>query len=62
MRHLSAGAGVGLTIKNSRLVVDPHARNRWRLAELLAQSDYCQPRAPAEREWVDAPPSERGLL
>jgi antitoxin ChpS len=53
--RLSAGAKVGLVVDNGRLVVEPHPRPRYTLAELLAASDYSQPQPPEEREWVDAP-------
>jgi antitoxin ChpS len=60
--QLEAGAKVGLTVENGRLFVEPHARKRYTLAELLAQSDYSQPLTPEERKWVDAPPAGRELL
>ncbi|MGK9086155.1 antitoxin [Brucella intermedia] len=53
--HLSAGAKVGLVVDNGRLVVEPKARPRYTMAELLAASDYSQPRLAEEREWIDAP-------
>ena len=53
--HLTAGAKVGLAVDNGRLVVEPDARPRYTMAELLAASDYSQPQPPEEREWVDAP-------
>lgn len=53
--HLSAGAKVELAVDNGRLLVEPKARPRYTMAELLAASDYSQPQAPEEREWVDAP-------
>ncbi|WGF90785.1 AbrB/MazE/SpoVT family DNA-binding domain-containing protein [Marinivivus vitaminiproducens] len=53
--HLSAGAQVGLTVDNGRLVIEPKARPRYTMAELLAASDYAQPQPSEEREWVDAP-------
>ncbi len=53
--QLSAGATVGLAVDNGRLVVEPKARPRYTMAELLAASDYSQPQPPEEREWVDAP-------
>jgi len=53
--HLTAGAKVGLAIDNGRLVVEPKARPRYTMAELLASSDYSQPQPAEEREWVDAP-------
>lgn len=53
--HLSAGAKVGLAVDNGRLVVEPKARPRYTMAELLAASDYSQPQPAEEREWIDAP-------
>ncbi len=53
--HLHAGATVGLLVDQGRLVIDPHPRPRYTLAELLAASDYSQPQPAEEREWVDAP-------
>jgi len=60
--HLTAGAQVGLTVDNGRLVVELHPRRRYTLAELLAASDYSQPQPPEEREWVDAPATGREPL
>ncbi|MDE2514649.1 MAG: antitoxin [Rhodospirillales bacterium] len=54
MLHLSAGAQVGLAVDHGRLIVEPQARPRYTMAELLAASDYSQPQPAAEREWVDA--------
>ena len=53
--HLTAGAKVGLAVDNGRLVVEPHPRPHYTLAELLAASDYSQPQPSEERKWVDAP-------
>ncbi len=38
---------------------DAIVKRRYKLAELLAQSDYLQPQLPEEREWVDAPAAGR---
>jgi antitoxin ChpS len=59
--HLKAGATVGVSVNGGRLVVEPHPRRRYTLAELLAASDYSQPQPPEEREWVDAPAVGREL-
>src|SRR3546814_12336900 len=40
--RLTAGAEVGLAVDNGRLVVEPKARPRYTMAELLASSDYSQ--------------------
>lgn len=60
--HLRPGATVGVSVDGDRLVVDPKPRPRYTLAELLAASDYTQPQAPGEREWVDAPAVGRELI
>jgi len=60
--HLGAGAKVGLTVDDGRLVVEPQSRPRYTLAELLAASDYSEPQPPEDREWVDAPAAGRELL
>lgn len=60
--RVGAGAKVGLAVEHGRLVVEPHPRKRYTLAELLAQSDYSQALTPEERAWVDAPAVGRELL
>jgi antitoxin ChpS len=60
--HLAAGSKVGLAVDHGRLVVEPQARPRYTLAELLAASDYSQPQPAEEREWVDAAVAGRELL
>lgn len=51
---LTAGSKVRLAVENGRLIVEPSARPRYTMAELLAASDYSQPQPLEEREWVDA--------
>jgi antitoxin ChpS len=60
--HLKAGATVGLAVDGERLVMQPRPKTRYTLEELLADSDYSQPRTPEEQEWLDAPPVGRELL
>lgn len=60
--HLSAGAMVGLAVDNGRLVVEPKARPRYTLDELLAQCDATAELAAEDREWLDARPVGRELL
>lgn len=55
MLGLNAGAKVGLAVDSGRLVVEPRARPRCTMAELLAASDYSLAQPPEEREWIDAP-------
>lgn len=50
--RLQAGATVSMTISDGHLVIDPKPRPRYTLAELLANSDFSQPQAAEERDWV----------
>jgi antitoxin ChpS len=59
---LSAGAEVGLTVNDGRLVVHPLAKKRYSLAELLAASDYTPSPPSEDREWAGGPAMGRELL
>jgi hypothetical protein len=41
---------------------EPKERQRYTLAQLLADSDCSQPMLPEERKWVDALPVGREFL
>ncbi|WP_225772564.1 AbrB/MazE/SpoVT family DNA-binding domain-containing protein [Inquilinus sp. Marseille-Q2685] len=60
--HLDAGAKVGLTVDNGRLVIEPQGRPRYTLDELLAQCDPSADLTPEDREWLDAKPVGSELL
>jgi antitoxin ChpS len=60
--RLKAGARVGVTVENGRLIVEPDMRPHYTLSELLAASDYSRPQPAAAREWVDAPSAGGELL
>jgi antitoxin ChpS len=60
--QLQAGATVSIGIEGGRLVVAPQTRRRYTMSELLAASDYSQPRSPEEQEWVDAPAMGQEIL
>jgi antitoxin ChpS len=51
--HLKAGAAVGIAVDGGRLIVEAAAQPRYTLAELLAASDYSQPRSNEEQDWVN---------
>ncbi|ENF3520678.1 TPA: type II toxin-antitoxin system antitoxin PemI [Escherichia coli] len=46
---------VGMVIDNGRLIVEPHRRPQYSLAELLTQCDPNAEISAEEREWLDAP-------
>jgi antitoxin ChpS len=54
--NLQAGAEVGIAVESGRLIVEPRARRRYTLHELLAQCDPNAPRATEEQEWLDNKP------
>jgi len=54
--QLKVGAAVSVEVADGRLVVDPQPKPRYTLEELLALSDFSQPLAEEDREWLDAPP------
>ncbi len=62
MLNLAVGAHVGLTVKDGRLVIEPEPEPYYTLEELLAGSDYSQPRSAEDQEWLDAPPVGRELI
>jgi len=60
--HLAAGAKVGLTVDNGRLVVEPKARPHYTLDELLAQCDAAAEPTAEDRDWLEARPVGSELL
>ena len=60
--NLKAGATVGLAVEGERLILQPQAKPRYTLEELLAASDYSQPMSAEDREWIDAPHVGRELI
>jgi antitoxin ChpS len=60
--HLQPGAKVGLAVHSGRLVVEPRARPRYTLDELLARCNPKARRTRKEKEWLDNKPAGRELL
>lgn len=45
--------------RSAMIEADAIVKHRYKLVELLAQSDYSHPPTVDEREWLDAPPVGR---
>ncbi len=60
--NLGVGAPVGIGVENGRLVIEPKARPRYTLDELLAQCDRDEPPSSEDRVWLDAKPVGKELL
>ena len=54
--HLSAGAKVGLSVDNGRLIVVPETKTHYSLAELIAKCDPAAEINEEDREWLDIKP------
>ena len=59
---LSPNTQVGLSVSEGRLIVDPHPRPRYTLAELMGQCDLSAPATEESRAWLEAEPVGREIL
>ncbi len=59
--HLHAGATVGVTVADGRLVVEPQ-RRRYTLEELLAQCDPKAKMTDDDRQWLESEATGGELL
>lgn len=60
--RLRPGAKVGIAVESGRLVVEPQARPRYTLQELLAQCDPDARRSKEDREWLRGKPAGGELV
>ena len=60
--ELGVGARVDITVEKGRLIVEPRARPRYSLDELLAQCDATDALPAEDRDWMDAKPVGKELL
>lgn len=57
--HMQPNASVGVSVKEGKLIIDPHPRCRYTLAELIAQCDPEAPRTAEDSAWLNDAPSGR---
>lgn len=60
--HLNAGAKVGMSVEDGRLVIEPQPRPHYTLDELLAKCDGTADPTLEDREWLDTEPVGNELL
>jgi antitoxin ChpS len=53
---------VGLSVSQGCLIVDPHPRSRYTLAELVGQCDASAPPTAQDQAWLEAEPIGREAL
>lgn len=59
---LTPNAAVGLSVSGGQLIVKPHPRPRYTLAELLNQCDSNAPLTDEGKQWLEVPPVGREHL
>ena len=59
---LSPNTQVGLTVSDGRLIVEPHPRPRYTLAELMEQCDQSAPVTEEAQAWLDDGPVGREAM
>ena len=57
--NLVPNTQVGISVSEGRLIVEPHPRPRYTLAELMAQCDISASITEEDRAWLDAAPVGR---
>lgn len=59
---LRAGATVGVSVHNGRLIIEPTAKPRYKLDELLSQCDASIEPSKEDRAWLDDRPQGSELI
>jgi antitoxin ChpS len=59
---LKAGATVGVSVEDGKLVIAPTTKSRYKLAELLAQCDASAEPSEEDRAWLGDKPQGSELL
>jgi len=59
---LSPNTQVGLSVSEGRLIVEPHPRPRYTLAELIEQCDLSAPTTEEDQAWLEAKPTGREMI
>jgi antitoxin ChpS len=60
--NLRAGATVGVSVDNGRLIIEPAAKPRYTLDELLSQCDASVEPSEEDRAWLDDRPQGSELI
>ena len=62
MVQLSSGSTVSIAVENGRLIVEPEARKRYSLQELLVQCDLSAPMSDEDAQWTASAPRGKELI
>ena len=53
---------VEVSVSDGRLIVEPKAKPKYTLEELIAQCDFSLPGTAEDQEWLDDPPVGREVI
>ncbi|MBQ9407115.1 MAG: antitoxin [Desulfovibrio sp.] len=62
MLQMESGSAVSMAVESGRLVIEPRARKKYSLQELLAQCDASAPVSDEDRAWTAATAVGKELL
>jgi len=62
MVHLQSGSTVNIAVENGRLIVEPEAKKKYTLEELLAQCDASAPISVEDTQWTVAASKGQELI
>jgi len=51
--HLQANASVGVSIADGKIIIDPQAKRRYTLADLMEPCDLAAPQAAEDEVWLN---------
>jgi len=60
--HIKAGSKVAMEIHHGRIVIEPQAKRKYTLDELLAQCDTTEVMSAEEAEWLNSGPAGDELI
>lgn len=62
MLQLGSGSAVNMAVESGRLIIEPEAKKKYTLQELLAQCDASAPASAEDTTWASSPAIDKELL
>ncbi len=62
MLRMESGSAVNMVVESGRLVIEPIARKKYSLQELLAQCDASAPLSEEDATWTASPARDGELI
>ncbi|MBO4335471.1 MAG: antitoxin [Desulfovibrio sp.] len=62
MLQMESGSAVSMTVESGRLIIEPNARKKYSLQELLAQCDVSAPISSEDGAWTASAAAGKELI